>query len=470
VSDRRRTREQETPPALANIEAERAVLGRLLADDRQYLDVAERIRADHFADARHQRIYRGLQSLAAQGRPMIRQLLLSEMGAESSEDDQIDLAGYLAALQAGAPDFKIPVGEFVDAVLHAAARRRGIEEAQWLIEQFQEAKLSRTLEELFAEGTRRLGAAMGDETDDARQIGEIAEAVVTDAQERWMAETPAGLKTGLTAFDDLVGSMMAGDLVVIGGLASSGKTALSVQLGILAAQAGTPVFMVSLEMEAKAVAARVLATFSQINAQSIREAELDQAKVEKLIEMGRRLRPLPFWIDARPRQTMATIQTRLARAKARNNIGLCIIDHLRYVRPDNNRAEERERLEQVVNDVAAMLKRLQIPGLLLAHQKRYIEPETIRTAKDIRRPLLTDFYGSSAIENAADVALFVHRPSWWLERISPAPKYEAEHAADLEKWRGKAELVLVKHRSAKGSGVRTCRFDEQTTWFSAINE
>jgi replicative DNA helicase len=116
-----------------------------------------------------------------------------------------------------------------------------------------------------------------------------------------------------------------------------------------------------------------------------------------------------------------------------------------------------------------MAKKLGVPWILLVHLRRP-DAHGIKLAKDIRRPNIYELYGASAIENAADAVLFVHRPSVILQDARPADgagHYE-QWKWDLDRWRGRAEIVLGKRRAGKGRGFRECAFREDITWFDDI--
>lgn len=458
-----RRKEPETPPpALSNVDAERAVIGKLLVDGRLWYDCADRLTPEHFSDSRHRSIYKAMQTLSARGSPLIRQLIPSVIGDDHKDD--IALPAYLAALIAEAPE--VSIGEFVDAVLDAARRRHGIQETEWIADQLRGAELGRSAE-IISEAQRRLSLVGTDPGDDGSDLADHSRSVMARAQEIRESEKPAGLRTGLTAFDELVGSMLPGQLIVVAGQAGSGKTSLATQIAIMVARKGTPTLMFSLEMQGDELAARVLASFAEISAEKIVESDLNDMELQRVAEADRQLRQIPFHIDDRPRPLTSTLLSRAARAQAKNRVGLFITDHVRMVRPDNSRAEERERLEQCYQDHKSMAKRLGVPWILLAHTTR-TDVSNVRTAKDIRRPTMHSLYGSSAAENTADAVIFVHRPSVILADVRPTEgaKHFEEWQIDMEKWEGKAELLLGKHRSRKGRGIRTIHFAENCTWFT----
>lgn len=468
MSDRRRPQEDKVTPALANVEAERFVLAKILQDDRVWFDVADRLKPEHFTDARNRAVFSAMQALSKSGKPITRQLVPGQMS--DMEADGVTLVAFLAALAAQASD--LTVSDFVDEIVEAAQRRRGIQEAERLIDELRQARHDGTVREVLRAAERRFANIDDEGDDDAPLLGAVAERVAQRTNDLWNADKAAGLRTGLRCVDDLLGSIMPGQVVTLGGLTASGKTALAVEMGILIAQQGTAVHMFSLEMEATEIATRVLATFAEISAEKITEALISHSEMENVINMARRTRGIPFYIDARPKPNVMTIQTRAARAQAKNNAGLLIIDHLQYVRPDNPRADERERVAQVADDIKAMAKRLQIPVLLLSHLNRYVDSSTTRTLKDIRRPALNHLYGSSAIEKASDAVLFVHRPWAILQDVKPAEGHKdyATWEGDCLISEGKAEIILAKRRSGKGRGIRTCEFDDRLTWFRDVRK
>jgi replicative DNA helicase len=447
-------------PGLENVEAERGVLGRILADDRSWWDVADRIKPGDFSDNLNARIFAGMANLVSQGRPIMRPVLLSQIGGDR---DGIELSAYLAAIAVGAPKAEA-LPSLVDAVIHASGRRKILDAIEGVKDKVQSAGLDTSLEEIIQDARNHIAAVDDDSPDDAAPFGDLVGKVVKDAHEVLTTDRRAGYRVGLRAWDDMVGTMLPGQLIVIGGETSSGKTALAAQIAISLAQNGVPIHFTSLEMTGAEIAARALGTFSNVSAEKIIDGSVNAAELDRAFEMAGRLQ-IPLYVDSRPQQTTATLQARLARAQMRRKIVLAVVDHLQYVKPDNARADERVQIRQVVDDLKAIAKRLGIVIILVSHVSRAWDANSIHCAADIRRPMLKDLYGSSAIEKAADVTVFVHRPIWFLERIAPGGRRSEELQADKIRWAGKAELVKAKRRAGKGSGVRECWFDEALTWF-----
>lgn len=415
-----------------------------------------------------------MQSLVAQGRSITTPALMSQVsGAELIDDMAIGV--YLTGLVAEAqkPEYKrLPIWSFADIVLHRSGCRSLISAADEIKGQANAAALDIPLEELRNQA-RALIADNDSGPGDAQKIGDLVGSVISLADEAAKRGKPLGIRSGLKAWDDLVGPLLPGRVVVLGGETSSGKTALAVELAVLFGEQGIPTHISELEMEGSEIAARVLAHAAQISSEKIIDGEVTQAEINKMMAAGEGLVNLPVWIDSRPRQAVSTIQAKLSRMQAQHGVKVGIIDHLQYVRPDNPRGEEREQIKQVADDIKAMAKRLQMPIIVLSHVSRATDFSLISCAADIKRPTLASLYGSSAIEKSADAVIFVHRPGWFLERTTPSPKFKQSMAeakgvweCDKIRWEGKAELVLPKRRAGKGYGVRECLFDDEFTWFS----
>jgi replicative DNA helicase len=457
--------EDTPPPASANPEAEAALLGMILCDQRRFHDVADRLRAEDFASERNQIIWRGMLSLVATGRHVIRQVLLAEIGEAETKTDEIDLAGYLRALQAEGGKQTGSIGEFLEAVKSAATGRELEAYGCWIKDELSKARIT-NIEDALAEAKHRLSLIGSADGDDAASIAVVSERVVASSTQVRNKEKPSGLKTGLKFIDGLVGSLLPGQLIVIAGPAGAGKTAIGMQIGLVLAQLGYPVHAFSLEMESEEVAGRMLAAFSKVSADKIIEGDVTDEQMAKVVDVERSFREVPFFIDARTKPTTSTLLTRATRSIAKNGTRLFITDHLRMVRPDNYKQDERERIEQVVQDHKAMAKRLGVPWILLAHTQR-TDMHGVKTAKDIRRPSMNNLYGSSAVENTADIILFVHRPWMILQDARPADtaSHYGDWAADVEAWKGKAQIILAKRRGGKGRGTKTCLYEAEQTWF-----
>lgn len=454
---------QPADEGIESVDAERALLGLILKDDRNWWDVAGRLAPDDFFDERNGIVFSGMVLLADQGKPIGRANLSAQIKGQWGEFSP-NAPGYVAYVAGSAPD-GMGVGDVIDVVLHASGRRRLVHACNAIYDRASSVAIDTPIEEVRAEAIALIEAADQNTPDQAQSMSVLVSQVLAEANAVSTGERPRGIKTNFDGFDDLVGPMRPGQMIVLGGETGGGKTALATVVGVKVAEQGIPVHFTSLEMGADELAARIVSAHTGFSAETITDGSLSVAELERLFDRSGHVAELPIWIDGAPSQSVKTIQSRIARAQIRHGVKLAVIDHLQFIKPEKSKGKEHEEIRQVVDDVKAMAKRLKLPVILVSHVSRVTETWNIRTALDIRRPLLRDLYGSSAIEKAADAVIFVHRPQWFLERCSPG-KRQTEWEADMARWAGKAELVLPKRRGGKGHGVKEVSFNESLTWFS----
>lgn len=461
---------KDPAPALINEDAERALLGRILNDDAFFTEVEMRVAPEAFQVPGHAAIFRAISALVHSGVMVSVETLAGQIG--DVPEFGVASSAYLAGLLVGARDEKVlyePIEDLILAVGHPHSRRRIVEIADWIKEQAQTATITTSLENLKAEAQKKFSFNDGLTFQDGMGIGHVIEGVVARIGVAQKAGVRIGIETGFRPFDFLVGSLLPGQLLVVAGETSSGKTALVVQLGQMVAESGHHVYLSSLEMTKEDIGTRMLTRATGYSSEKIMSANLTDIEIDSLMTIGQTFHNLNMLVDDMPRQSVTMIQAKLSRSKAINNTKLAIIDHLQYIKHETASRDEREQIRQVVDDVKACAKRLEMPIILVSHISRPQEYRQINRASDIKKPSLNSLYGSSAIEKAADSVVFVHRPHWYLSRSNPMPDYAHDHANDLYRWEGRAILCLQKRRMGQGSAEVECYFDEETTWFSPID-
>jgi replicative DNA helicase len=448
-----------------NIEAERALLARVLADQNAFWDVSDEIVVGDIADPLNAAIWRGVVELANSGKEITPPLLQGQV----AWDDSIALAATVAALLAhGRELLGIDVSQLVQAVRHAAARRAMILAGEEIVARAKTATLSVSTDELRDDAVKLLTSTIREASQDAVSIHDLVARVINNANAALESGKPVGVKSGFETFDDVVGSLLPGNLIVLGGETGAGKTALATQLAAMVAEQGIPVDFYSQEMDGGEIAARLLAKWSQVPVERIAAGDLRDTHVQRMFNAGQRFLDMPLYIDSTASLTVASLYARIARGKAKRGTKLAVIDHLQFMRADNRKSRENEQVRQCVDGVKEIAKRLGLPIILLSHVSRTggeHAQQQINRASDVRRPTLRDLYGSSAIEKAADAVVFVHRPHWFLERSTPASRFQLDWEGDCLAWENKAELIVPKRRSGRGFAVRRCEFDSTLTWF-----
>lgn len=455
---------------LINRPAERAILGLILCDGHKWQDTQGLVKPEDFGAAKHDLIFQAMVDLSHAARPISQATVMSRMG-ETQEVDKVALGAYLDGLahEARAPDIKrVSITEYIDIVVHRSACRKLVAAAERIKSEAERSTVAISIASLQETATALIEGAETAEVDEEFSVGELSARVFDDAKTAKETGVLPGIVTGFAPFDNLVGTLRPGNLIVIAGETGSGKTALATQLGVCMAEQKIAVRMTSLEMEGAEIATRILSSRAGVDSEAMLNGRISDRELDDMYQATEGVMSLPFWIDAHPRQSVATIQARLERAKKKRGVKVGIIDHLQYVRPDSGRGEMHEKVAQAVDDLKAMAKRLKMVIFLLSHVNRGVDLSMINTASDVKRPTLSQLFGSSAIEKAADAVVFVHRPIWFLDRATPQKKFQNECDLDKVRWSGKAELVMPKRRSGAGFGTCKVWFDDDKTWFREI--
>ena len=259
-----------------------------------------------------------------------------------------------------------------------------------------------------------------------------------------------GVPTGFTDLDNLTGGMHGGELVILAARPSMGKTALATNIADQAAvEAGTTTLFVSLEMARLELAQRMLCARGRINGKKFRSGYLTAEDRDKLLETSGRLSESPLYVDDTPSRTISEIAACARRLKRKQNLGLIVIDYLQLIEPDNPKDPRQEQVAKIARRLKGLARELKVPLLCLAQLNRQAE-----ATKD-NLPRLSHLRESGAIEQDADVVIFVHREEYYL---SPEDLKD-ENKQDLL---GKAELIVAKQRNGPTGHVELRWFQDFT--------
>jgi replicative DNA helicase len=241
-----------------------------------------------------------------------------------------------------------------------------------------------------------------------------------------------GISTGLRDLDVQTGGMHDSELIILAARPSMGKTALAANIAENVAMSAEPhaVFFVSLEMSRLELAERMLCSRGRINGHNLRNGMISKNERQSLIETMSELSTAPIYIDDSPSRTVTEIAAAARRLKRRENLRLVVVDYLQLIEPDNSKDQRQEQVAKIARRLKGMARELKVPVLVLSQLNRQAE-----ASKD-NRPKLSHLRESGAIEQDADVVMFVHRE-----------EYYATNPDDREKLKGKAELIIAKQRN-----------------------
>ena len=243
--------------------------------------------------------------------------------------------------------------------------------------------------------------------------------------------TIGGIETGFRDFDTLTGGLHDSELIILAARPSMGKTALALNIGEFSAlKSDTTTLFVSLEMSSVELADRMLCSLAKVNGQRLRNGTISNDDRRKLVEKAAEMSQAPLFVDDTPSRTMTEIAAAARRLKRKSNLGLVIIDYLQLIEPDNPRDPRQEQVAKIARRLKGLARELRVPVLCLAQLNRQAE-----VSRD-NRPRLSHLRESGAIEQDADVVMFIHRE-----------EYYQTNEEDRAKVAGQADLIIAKQRN-----------------------
>ncbi|HJQ17069.1 MAG TPA: replicative DNA helicase [Allosphingosinicella sp.] len=470
-----------------NVEAEAALLGALMIDNRLAEDIQLKLRPDHFFEPLHGRVYEQILKLI--DRNMIANPVTLRPLFEADEEMR-ELGGpaYLAQLTGsgaaiiGARDFAEQVYELAllraligvgrDMVEHALDTSQEVDPKGQIEDA--EAALYRVAEEGGGEGSVKSFAQA------TRLAVQMAEKALNTGGGL------SGVTTGLETLNGKTGGLHRSDLIILAGRPGMGKTALATNIAFNAAQrlvrdledgialeksAGAGVAFFSLEMSADQLATRILAEQSGIPSENLRMGKISQQDFRNLARAAADLESLPLYIDDTPGLTIAALRTRARRLKRQKGVGLIVVDYLQLLQGtgrngNDNRVQE---ISEISRGLKTLAKELNVPVLALSQLSRAVEQ------REDKRPQLADLRESGSIEQDADIVLFVYREEYYVASREPKRPVEGDDAKifeshdqwarDMERVYGLSELLIAKQRHGATGKVKL-KFESKITRFS----
>ena len=279
-----------------------------------------------------------------------------------------------------------------------------------------------------------------------------------------------GLKTGLRDFDKKIGGLHKSDLVIIAGRPSMGKTAFATNIASNisnkneGAEIKKNVLFFSLEMSSEQLATRLLGELSELSSENIRTGNLSKSDFNKLLASSDKLKKLNLYIDDTPALTISSIRTRARRIKRKFGLDILIVDYLQLINGNSKSQDNRvQEISDITRGLKAIAKELDIPVIALSQLSRKVED------REEKRPQLSDLRESGAIEQDADLVVFLYREEYYLARTEP-PEGTDKHEMwtnKMEKVHNVAEAIIAKHRHGPISKVKL-HFNPSWTKFSDL--
>jgi replicative DNA helicase len=417
-----------------SVEAEQSLLGALLLDNQAFDRVADLVSAGDFYRDDHRRIWRHIARLIEASRPA--DVVTVSESIEASEDkDKTGGATYLAALAQNTPS-ALNIRRYAELVRERAVQRR----------------LAQVATEIAESALAPTGKDVGQLLDEAEsKIFQIAESgarkdqgligispVLAKVFERidhlHSQDNPSdvtGVPSGFVDLDRKTAGLQPGDLIIVAGRPSMGKTAFALNIAehvALHPSVGLPVAVFSMEMSASQLAMRMLSSMARVDQTKLRTGRLDNEEWANLTDAIGKLNEARIHVDETAALNALELRARARRMKREyGKLGLVVVDYLQLMSASSQGENRATEISEISRSLKALAKELDVPVIALSQLSRAVEQ------RNDRRPLMSDLRESGAIEQDADVILFIFR--------------EEVYAPEKEEARGRAEVIIGKQRN-----------------------
>ena len=418
------------------VEIERVVLGALMVDSDAFSVVSELLKPETFYEPRHQKIYEAIRNMNMDERPVD----IMTLNDELSKMGEIDKVGGV--------DYLMEISSQVASAAHVESH------ARILAEKYMQRQLihfagdietkaydsSVDVDELMQQAEGSLfQISQNNMKQDFTQVAPVVKNAVEILQRAASNKGGlTGIPTGYVGMDEITSGWQASDLVIIAGRPAMGKTSFALSIAKnVAVDYGVPIGFFSLEMNNVQLVNRLISNVCEVSGRKILNGQLDPSDWERLDKRIGRLTDAPIYVDDTPGLSVFELRTKARRLVREKGVKIIMIDYLQLMNANGMKFGSRqEEVSTISRSLKGLAKELDIPVLALSQLSRNVEN---REGLEGKRPQLSDLRESGAIEQDADMVLFVHRPEYY-------HIYQDEKGNDLH---GMAQIIIAKHR--KGS-------------------
>ena len=428
-----------------SIDAEQAVLGGLMLDERAWERIADKLSEDDFYRKDHRLIYRAIGELSQKNMPCDA-VTLGEWFDAKGLAELVGGSNYVIQLANSTPSAANIVA-YAEIVRDKSVLRQLIDAGTEIAgDGFQPE--GRSTQEIL-EGAELKVFRIAESGARGRKGFVAMRAAVKEAfqilHQRYESKgSVTGLATGFTDLDELTAGLQPSDLIIVAARPSMGKTALAVNMAEYAAiKAKKAVAIFSMEMSATQLAFRLISSLGRINQQHLRTGDIQEEEWPRVTSAITLLSDAKIFIDDTPALSPSELRARARRLKREHDLGLIVIDYLQLMEVPGNKENRATEISEISRGLKALAKELNIPVIALSQLNRSLEQRTDK------RPVMSDLRESGAIEQDADVILFIYREEVY-DKESPK--------------KGTAEIIVGKQRNGP-IGVVNLTFLGQYTKF-----
>jgi replicative DNA helicase len=436
-----------------NLEAELWVLGSLLIQPELCDECSLIVRPDDFYSDANQKIYAHLLDMHNSG-GRIDSLLLVERLKKSGDLEAIGGMAYLLQVADAAPVASHAV-HYAKIILEKSTLRSLIRAGTEILRDCYEAGIE--AREMLGRAEEKVFAILEQRgTGDLSTMRDVLHEALARIDARMKHEHDiSGVETGFTDLDQLTGGLHESELIILAARPSMGKTALAANIAEhVAINAKTTTLFVSLEMSRLELADRMLCSYAKVNGHKLRNGTISNQERRELVQKAAEMSESPLFIDDTPSRTMTEIGATARRLKRKDKLGLVVIDYLQLIEPDNHKDPRQEQVARIARRLKGLARELKIPILCLAQLNRQAE-----VTKD-NRPRLSHLRESGAIEQDADVVMFVHREEY----------YHSPQEVEERGLQGQAEIIIAKQRNGPTGDIKLTWQKDFTRFVNAAGE
>ncbi len=428
-----------------SIPAEQAVLGGLMLDNEAWDQVADRVSEEDFYRRDHRLIFRAIRELAEADKPFDT-LTLSEWLDNAGQLADAGGMAYLGEMAHNTPS-AANIAAYADIVRENSVLRQlvrvgtDIANAAFMPE-------GRTSTELLDYAEQRV-FQIAEQGRQGRQgfvaIKDLLTRTVERIDELFQRDNPiTGIPTGFNDFDDMTAGLQPSDLIIVAGRPSMGKTTFAMNIAEHAAiKHKVPTAVFSMEMPGEQLAMRLMSSLGRIDQHKVRTGKLDDDDWPRLTSAVAILAEAPLFIDDTPALTPTELRARARRLKREHGLGLIVIDYLQLMQAPGAGDNRTAEISEISRGLKALAKEMNVPVIALSQLNRSLEQ------RPNKRPVMSDLRESGAIEQDADMIVFIYRDEVYNED-SPD--------------KGTAEIIIGKQRNGP-IGMRRLTFLGQYTRF-----
>ncbi|MBQ8751448.1 MAG: replicative DNA helicase [Alphaproteobacteria bacterium] len=455
-----------------NVEAEQALIGALLANNKAYEKISEFLRPNHFSDPIHVKVFDIIARLIQKGHVADVITLKNYFEQEGTLNDVGGIAYLIKLSEASSPLTNVEY--YAQFIYDKYLRRELISTGYDIASEAMNEKLDETTANQIEKAEKRLFelAMHGDGQKGFQDFGtSLNQALELIAKAYQKEGKVSGLSTGLNELDYKLGGLNDSDLLILAGRPAMGKSALAMNIAYNVAEnmmndenmdphsKGVAIF--SLEMSADQLASRILSSITDTSGKKLRTGDMELAEFNRIAAAVREYQRLPLYIDDTPGITINTIRTRARRLKRTHGLGLIVIDYIQLISGSDGKKNEGNRVQEVSEisrGLKILAKELKVPVIALSQLNRGLEQ------REDKRPLMSDLRESGSIEQDADIVMFVFRENYYIQNAEPKRNMgetDEHFLKRTEEWQQKdretkniGEVIIGKHRHGSTGTVK----------------